>query len=150
MIIKDKVISGVIVGLLADTVKLFINYILYLFKLTPVVFWQIAATRFLDKEDIYKPIAYFIGGVADITVSALLGIVFVYMIYIVGSKYLLLKGIGFGLLVWVSIFGTLLGESVKGKIPQEPAGIIVTIIAHFFFGVSLAFFTRRFLKITRA
>lgn len=150
MIIKDKVIHGVMVGLLADTVKLFVNYILYLFKLTPVVFWQITATRFLDKEDIYKPIAYFIGAVADITVSASLGILFVYIIYTVGGKYLFLKGIGFGLLVWVTIFGTLLGESVKGKITQEPSGIIVTIIAHFFFGLSLAFFTRRLLKISRS
>lgn len=149
MIIKDKVITGVIVGLLADMVKLSVNYVLYLFKLTPVVFWQITATKFLDKDDLYKPIAYFIGGIADITVSAALGVLFVYIIHFVGSKYLFIKGVGYGFLIWVGIFGTLLGQSVKGKIPQEPAGILVTIIAHFFFGLALSFFTWKLQKLQR-
>ena len=139
--VKDLIFPGIVVGLLADAVKLTVNYILYLMNFTSVVFWQITATRFLEKADLFKPSAFFIGGVADITVSAMFGILFLYILYILGKKYLLIKGIGFGLLIWVGIFGTLLGQSVQQKIPQTTSGIVVTIVAHLFFGLSLALFT---------
>ncbi len=140
--IKGKVIRGILVGLLADTVKLAINYSLYLLGFTSVIFWQITAARFLVKEDLFTPWAYLIGGVADITVSAGLGIVFIYIIHLLGNKFLFIKGIGFGLAVWVSLFGTLLGQSVQGKIPHNASAIMVTMVAHFFFGLALAVFTR--------
>ncbi|MEW6623851.1 MAG: hypothetical protein AB1420_12120 [Bacillota bacterium] len=140
--IKDRIILGSIVGLLANVVKLTVNYLSFLLGFTPVVFWQLVATRFLQKQDLYKPSAYLIGAVADITVTMTLGVVFVYFIYIFGRKYLLIKSVGFALLVWVGLFGTLLGQSIEDKLPQQPQGIIVTIAAHFAFGIGLAAFTR--------
>lgn len=74
----------------------------------------------------------------------MLGIVFVYFIYYFGSKFIWIKGIGFGLAVWVTVFGTLLGETVQAKLPQSPAGIAVTITAHIMFGLALAGLTARF------
>jgi len=141
MIIKDKVLLGAIIGLAADTVKLTVNYLLFLFNFTPVIFWQLTASRFLDEKYLYDPVAYLIGGVADLTVSAAFGVLFVYLIQLLGRKYLLIKGIGFAMFIWVAVFGTLLGQSVAEKLPQEPAGIVVTIIAHFFYGVALSFLT---------
>jgi len=142
-LIKDYIIPGIIIGIAADLVKLLFNYIAHLLNFTPVVFWQITATRFLEKKDLFNPTAYLIGGIADIIVSATLGVIFVYFIYCLGTKYLWIKGIGFGFFVWVSMFGTLLGQSVQQKLPQDPSGILVTIVAHFFFGLALAFFTGR-------
>ncbi len=88
-------------------------------------------------------IAYFIGGVADLTATATLGVAFLYLIRYIGSDYLWLKGIGFGMLVWAGLFGTFLGQIAADKLPQEPSGILVTIAAHFTFGLALAFFTWR-------
>lgn len=139
--IRDYILPGALVGMASDAVKLTVNYIAYLLNFTQVVFWQITATRFLDKKDIFKPIAYVIGGIADLTVTALLGVIFVYFTYYFGSRYLILKGIGFGLAVWVGVFGTLLGSTVQQKLPQSPSGIMVTIVAHLFFGLALAVFT---------
>ena len=68
--------------------------------------------------------------------------VFVYVIYYFSSRNLWLKGVGFGLMVWVGLFGTLLGKIVEEKLPQEPIGIVVTIIAHFAYGLALAYFTK--------
>ncbi len=64
--IKDNILIGAKIGLLADVVKLITNYILFSFGYTKVVFWQIVATRFLQKENLYTQSAYIIGGVADI------------------------------------------------------------------------------------
>lgn len=144
--LKDKVMVGVIVGVLADAVKLIVNYLLYKLGYATVVFWQIIATRFLEKEFLSTPSAYIIGAIADITVTAALGVVFIYSIYFIGREYLIIKGIGFGLIIWVGLFGTLLGQSVHDKIPQTPSGIFVTIAAHFLFGLSLAIFTHYLYK----
>jgi len=139
---RDRIIAGAAIGILADLVKLAFNYLAFSFGFTNVVFWQIAATRFLQKGDLFGPMALLVGGVADLTTTAILGVVFLYIIDYFGTEYLWLKGAGFGMAVWVGLFGTVLGQSVQGKIPQEPSGIIVTIVAHLIFGLSLAFFTR--------
>lgn len=139
---KDKILIGALIGILADAMKLITNYILYSLGFTKVVFWQIVATRFLQKEYLNHKLAYLIGGIADLTVTSLLGVVFVYVIYLFGSKNLWAKGVGFGLVVWVTLFGTLLGQTVEAKLPQEPKGVVVTIIAHLAFGLGLAIFTK--------
>lgn len=107
-----------------------------------MVFWQIVATRFLSKEYLSTPAAYFIGGVADLTITAVLGIVFVLIIYFFGKDYIWIKGIGYAMFLWVSLFGTILGQSVQEKIPQQTSGILVTIIAHFVYGLGFALFTK--------
>ncbi|MFZ5944158.1 MAG: hypothetical protein ACOYVD_08610 [Bacillota bacterium] len=140
--IKDKILQGIAVGLLADAVKLTINFMSFLLGYTDVVFWQITASRFLAKEYLFGTPALIVGAVADITVSAGLGVAFVYFIYIFGNRDLWIKGIGFGLFVWVVLFGSLLGQSVAAKIPQNVSGIFVTIVAHFGYGFALAFFTK--------
>jgi Na+/proline symporter len=70
------------------------------------------------------------------------GVLFIYVIYFTGKENLWIKGIGFGMLVWVSIFGVLLQQLIQGKIPPEPSGILVTVVAHFIFGLSLGIFTK--------
>lgn len=139
---QDVVISGVIIGLLADAVKLLVNFLGYLFGFTNVVFWQITASKFVDKDSLFLPVAYLIGATADLIVSATLGVAFLFFIHFLGKQWLWIKGAGFGLVVWVSLFGTLLGQSVQEKLPQTPAGIMVTIFAHLSFGLTLAFFFR--------
>lgn len=143
--VKDLIIPGALIGIAADAIKLTVNYAAYLLNFTQVVFWQITATRFLDKKDLFKPVAYLIGGVADLITTSLLGIMFVYFIYYFGKRHLWLKGIGFGLFVWAGMFGTILGQSVQDKLPQSPSGIMVTIVAHLMFGLSLALLTRIFI-----
>lgn len=139
--LKDKIITGTLIGILADGFKLISNYIMYLMGLTDIVFWQIAASRFLSKEDLLKPAALFIGAIADITVTSFLGVVFILIIYFFSKDYIWIKGIGFAMFVWVSLFGTLLSLELQNKIPQKISGIIVTIIAHFIYGLGFALFT---------
>ncbi|MBS4032579.1 MAG: hypothetical protein KGZ63_14330 [Clostridiales bacterium] len=140
--LKDKIILGILVGLLADAVKLTFNFIGFRLNFTPVVFWQLISALFLEKEDVFTPAGILIGGIADIIVAGFLGVIFIYVIYFTGKENLWIKGIGFGLLVWVSLFGLLLGQLVHDKVPLEPSGILITIAAHFLYGLSLAVFTK--------
>lgn len=141
-ILEDRLITGAVIGIFANIIKLISNYIMFRLNFTTVVFWQIVATRFLSKEYLSTPAAYFIGAVADFTITAVLGVIFVLIIYFFGKDYIWLKGIGYALFLWVSLFGTILGQSVQEKIPQQPSEILVTIIAHIIYGLGFALFTK--------
>ena len=106
---------------------------------TSVIFWQIVAVRFIGEKDLSKPIALVIGGAADLVTSAALGVSFVLFILIFSRKFLFIKGLGYGLLIWAILFGAFLGQSVETDVP--PLGIIVTLIAHSIYGLSLGLFT---------
>ncbi|HHX77709.1 MAG TPA: hypothetical protein GX697_05105 [Firmicutes bacterium] len=141
--LKDKLMAAAIIGLLADVAKLITNLAGYLLNLTDVVFWQITATLFLDKENLFKPVAYIIGGTADLIVTMALGIIFLYFFDYAGHKYIYLKGLGFGMAVWVGLFGLFQKQAVQPQLPQTPSGIIVTIIAHSVYGLALAYFSNK-------
>ena len=139
--IKDKIIIGLLIGLLADAVKLTFNFLSFKLNFTPVVFWQLVSATVLEKEDVFTPLGILIGGITDIIVTMFLGVIFIYLIYLTGKENLWIKGIGFGMLVWLIFFVVVRGLLVQGKIPPDPSGILVTIGAHFLFGLSLAAFT---------
>lgn len=138
---NSPIFTGVLIGLLADAVKLGTNYLAYALGYTNVVFWQIVATNVLPKEYLFSRSAILIGAVTDLTVTALMGVIFLYVIKYTGFDFLFLKGIGFALLVWVGVLGVLLGPSVEAKLPQTPSGVLVTIIAHLAYGIALSVFT---------
>lgn len=144
--IKDKILIGASIGILADAMKLIANYILFSLGYTKVVFWQIVAALFLHKEHLYDKYAYFIGAVADAAFTSLLGVIFVYTIYFFGARNLWLKGVGFGLVVWVIVFGILVSRIAGEKLPQDPISVIVTMVAHLVFGLALAFFTKLYIS----
>ncbi|HEX2953546.1 MAG TPA: hypothetical protein VHR47_06140 [Bacillota bacterium] len=138
--IKDKIIYGATIGILADIVKLAVNYLGYLLGYSKVVFWQMTASRFLVKNDLYKPIAYLIGGLADLTIAALIGVAFIYLLRITGRDYHYIKGAGFGLILWVVLFGTVLSQSIQAKLTLSATAILVTAVAHIIYGLALSFF----------
>lgn len=142
VVVKNSpILTGVLIGLLADAIKLGVNYLAFVLGFTDVVFWQLVATNMVPQEHILTTAAVIIGAVADLTVTGLLGVLFLYFIKFSGLDFLFLKGIGFAMLVWVGLLGTILGPSIEAKLPQVPSGIFVTIVAHFVFGVALAVFT---------
>ena len=140
--VKDSLVfTGVLIGLLADVIKLGVNYLGYLLGYTDVVFWQLVATLILPRQYLLTTSATVIGAAIDVTVSSLLGVSFLFLIMYTGIDFLFLKGIGFGLLAWVGPFSILLGRLIETKLPQNSSGVIVTLFAHIAFGVALAVFT---------
>lgn len=140
--LKNKFILGILVGLLADGVKLTVNFLLFKLNLTSLVFWQLISLMLVEVKDVHMPLAIFIGAAADITVTSLLGILFIYFVYFTGKDYVWLKGIGFAMLTWVTLFGVLLAQLVNSDHSHNPTDIIVIILAHFSFGVAISFFTK--------
>lgn len=146
---RDKVVFGMTVGLLADGVKLLVNYLGYLLNFSDKVFWQIVASRFLEKHLLNRPVAYLVGGIADLAVAGFLGVAFVYLLTFTGWRFIYIKGSGFAILVWVFLFGTLLSQSQGTHGSLTPTAILLTAVAHFIYGLALAFFAGRLKKTGR-
>jgi hypothetical protein len=142
----DKVAIGAISGLMADAAKLIFNYLAFRLHFTSVVFWQIAASRFLEKNELYKPMGYFVGAVTDLTVTSIVGILFIYFLHWTSRDYIWLKGAGFGLTIWVFLLGTLLNQT-QSKLVLGPSDIIVTFIAHLIYGLFLAFAAKKLYRL---
>lgn len=143
---KDKVTIGIISGLLADAAKLVFNYLAFRLGFASVVFWQIAASRFLEKSDLYQPIAYLVGAITDLTVTAIIGALFIYFLHFTGRDYIWLKGAGFGLVIWVLVLGTLLSQS-RIKLALTSSDTVVTFIAHLIYGLTLALAAKRLYRL---
>ncbi|HHX74823.1 MAG TPA: hypothetical protein GX699_07960 [Firmicutes bacterium] len=139
--LKDKVVLGLVVGILADAVKLSVNYLAYYLGFTSVVFWQIVAGTVLSRADIFTPLGLLIGALADVVVTSILGSVFIYLLSLSGRENIWIKGAGFGMFAWINFFVFVQGVLLKGKISPEPRGILVTFVAHLCFGLALAAFT---------
>jgi hypothetical protein len=67
-------------------------------------------------------------------------------LHFTGRDYIWLKGAGFGLTVWVFLLGTLLTQS-QVKLSLTTSDIIVTFLAHFIYGLSLAFIAKILYKL---
>ena len=91
---------GVVVGLLADAVKLTANYLAFRAGLTQVIFWQLTSTYILPAEEIVQPLGILVGALVDITVSASLGVLFLYVLKY-SSEYLWPKALAMNADVWV-------------------------------------------------
>lgn len=142
IISNDFLIRGAVVGLLADAVKLLVNYIAYSLGYTQVVFLRITAAHMLQQDQLHTPAALLIGAVVDLFAAGGLGIIFLWLINrVFDKKLLVLKGFVFGMLVWLGLFG-LLATVLEQKLPQSISGILVTLVAHAVFGIALACFAR--------
>jgi len=140
--LNDMVIRGALIGLLADAVKLLVNLTAYLLGFTNVVFWRIAASYLLQASQLHSPAALIVGAVIDVITSAALGVAFVWLTnHFIGRQRLAIKGVGFGLLTWLVLLGSL-GPTLERKLPQSISGWIVTFVAHTVFGLAIAYFSR--------
>jgi hypothetical protein len=63
---------------------------------------------------------------------------FIYFLHFTGRDYIWLKGVGFSLVIWVIVLGTLLVQS-QAKLNLQSADVLVTFFAHLVYGIALAF-----------
>lgn len=80
-----------------------------------------------------------VGIVAHLAVGILLGIIFAYIIQLTSSRYIILKGFGYGLITWflLSGFGTIYKLPLFSDIPPGPA--LTTLVGALLYGLTLAF-----------
>lgn len=143
--LKDKVLFGTLVGLLANIVMDIPQYPLWKLKIIMHPLSHYAGSLFLDLNTLHHSwtgsvISFF----ADYSYSAFLGIVFIYFLEFTGKRYYLQKGLIFGAFLWLFSFGGLRSLSLVKLRQVAPGdwGIIIGI--HLLFGLALGVITHFF------
>lgn len=101
--LKNKVFVGVFAGLAATIVKDGINQILYSLKVIKIPFAQYAAGVFVGAVEAKSLPGILIGYFVDLGLSALLGIIFVFLLEKTKPAHLLFQGFLFGIALFIGI-----------------------------------------------
>lgn len=141
--LKDKVLSGSLIGVLANAVMDIPQYPLWKYKILVHPLSHYAGSLFLDLDTLHHSwIGSVVSFLADYSYSAFLGILFVYFIEFTGKRYFLSKGLLFGIFIWFFSFGGLRSLTVV-KLHQVPPGDWITIfLLHLLFGLALGMASR--------
>lgn len=134
---KDRLVAGAIAGAIAGIIQDIYGSAAKALKLTDRTFDEFSEVVLASR--VYPGILGFIVGVlAHIAVATMLGIIFVYIIKITSSRYLFLKGAGFGFIAWflLSGFGTIYKLPLFEDIPPGPA--LTTLGGAILYGLVLA------------
>ncbi|NLX92036.1 MAG: hypothetical protein GXZ07_10740 [Firmicutes bacterium] len=140
--IKDRIIHGIITGIIAGTPDTIINALEYRAGLTDVSYSQLGANVFLPTERINNKYARTTGLLANYAMLSISGILFTYLLSATGRDKALLKGIGFGILTWLTVYG--MGAKVGLKVkPRKPLAPLLSFFDHVIFGSLLGLIAPR-------
>lgn len=132
---KDKYSMGIVVGLIANTVRTAFNYLAYYFGVTKYIPFEIAAATFLPKFKINSFFGLIIGIFADYGVAAFFAITITYLLHYTGRDYMWLKGISISLLYWLLLFGMGLQFGLSRINPADIATNLTFLANHILLGI---------------
>lgn len=140
--ISDRIIHGMITGIIAGTPDTIINALEHRAGLTDVSYSQLGANVFLPTEKVNNKYAGAVGLLANYTMLSVTGILFTYLLSATGRDKALLKGIGFGIFTWLTVYG--MGAKVGLKIKtRKPLTPLLSFFDHVIFGSLLGFIAPR-------
>lgn len=147
MTINDRLTQGFISGLLAGIILNITDFISYFLNIVEITYLDWAGTILFgyQPESVYE---YILSLVAQILFSGILGILFAYIIPFIKSKNIFFKGLLFGLSVWFLIYAAGVVFDIQGLVIMHPDTVFSDIITVSIYGISLAYFFNRFIKIT--
>ena len=139
--IKDPIVLGMLCGASGNGVKMIGNlFNRYILKKSDTTYIEIASGLFMNKKEREKPVGKIVGFLADFTLGSALGVPLVYLLKYTGKDYAALKGLAYGHLAWVTMYGTIgrtLGTS-KGVFPLNADTNLSAFINHSWYGLVTA------------
>jgi hypothetical protein len=142
--IKNKVYLGAFAGLAAAVVKDGIDQILNSLKIIKILFAHYAAGVFIGAMETKLWLGVAVGYLIDFGLSALLGIIFVFLLEKTKPTHLLFQGFLFGVAMFICIYGALLSFGIS-SVRERPLGdVILMIFIHIIYGLALGLFVLKF------
>lgn len=133
MRIKDRILLGVISGLVGAIPGRLLNSIEYDLGYVDSKYGQMAASQFINKKKINTPLGKLLGSAANGILAATTGVAVTYTLSATGRDRAVLKGIGVASLYWVLLYAisTRLGKTAKHIKPASP---LLSLVDHLIFG----------------
>ncbi len=145
--LKDKVLFGALIGILANIVMDIPQYPLWKLKIIMHPLSHYAGSLFIDANTLHhslfgSAVSFF----ADYSYSAFLGIFFIYFLEFTGKRYFFLKGLLFGAFIWLFSFGGLRSLAMVKLRQVVPGDWGIIFLLHLLFGLALGVLARFFEK----
>ena len=135
---KDRLVAGGLAGMIAGFIQYAYGLITEAIGITDRAFGQFS--EIVLSSRIYTGVLGFvIGLLAHLAVTIMFGVLFAYLIEKSSSRYYLLKGAGYGLVLWflLSGFGTVARLPLFEDIP--PLAALDILIGSLLYGVTLGY-----------
>lgn len=141
--IKDRILLGILAGVICGIPGRVTNAIQYNKKLTDVKYGQMSANLFLPSSKVNTTEGRIVSSLVNNTMISITGILTTYVLSITGRDKAIVKGMGVVTSMWVAIYGLTarLGLSIKSK---KPLGPILSYIDHAIFGALCGLFVSKF------
>lgn len=144
--LNDDLTIAVTSAILATLIKNCFSLLLWAFKIKQYLYWQLAASLFLENTNLQTIKSLMIGFLVDLAVAALLGIIFFYSLRITGRNHAYLKAIFAGLFIWVGITGLTTRIGISGIDFNSHSTIFSFLVTDLLFAQLLTFFILYFGK----
>lgn len=150
MTIRDRDTVGALAGIGAVLVRDGYSFAAKQIGLAKFYFWQNAGGFFMGKDQVKTALGSIVGGLADITMGAILGVVFVLFLRLGRDRNIILKGCGFGLGAWLLLFGLLMHTlpETRNVVSKDALSVLSNFIGHTIFGLTLGLLASRLLRAT--
>ncbi|WP_214659145.1 DUF1440 domain-containing protein [Candidatus Formimonas warabiya] len=119
---KDRLIAGGLAGIAGAIIQITYGIITEALGITDRSFDEFAKVLIMFKP--YKGLlASVVGAISHICIGLVFGVIFAYLILITSSRFLMIKGIGYGAVLWMLLlgFGTIFELPDFKDIPPQPA-----------------------------
>ena len=135
---KDRLVAGGLSGAIAGLVQYAYGLLALNLGLTDRIFGQFSDVIFAGR--VYTgTLGFVLSVLTHLAVTIPLGILFAYIIALTSSRYLLIKSVGFGFLLWffLSGFGAILRLPLFIDMPEQPA--LVILVGAVIYGIVLGY-----------
>lgn len=141
--INDRIILGTISGIISSATLQIIDAILYRLRITDLPFVYLASKVFLTKKKTKTTTGIVTSSIVNFANSGFISTLITYILSLTGKDRALIKGAGFGILMWIFIAGLLsnLGLNIKSKRPLTP---LVNLGEHILFGTLCGYLITKF------
>lgn len=150
MTVRDRDTLGALAGIGAILVRDIWSFFAKQIGFAKFYVWQNAAGLFMQKSQIKTVLGAISGLLADIVMGALIGVLFVRFLKMGQDRNPVLKGWGFGLGLWLLLFGLLMHSlpTATAVAPRDAKSVLSAFIGHSIFGLVLGLLSPWLLRVT--
>jgi len=127
--IKDRILLGIVSGLMAGTPAKFINAFEHRKGLTDMHYNRIAVNLFTKKNTAHSSAGKTLAAITTHATSGTFGVLLSYILSFTGRDHAAIKGAGLGVFTWVLVNGLIAGQVLKEK-NKTAASPILSFLDH--------------------
>jgi hypothetical protein len=141
--VKDRFVNGFIAGFIGGLAMSTLNFIsFYILGISELLYLDWASVLIFGHRSA-TPLEAVIGQAGQLFFSAMVGILFAYLLPLTTSRYYLFKGWVYGLVVWFGAYAATTLFKVTPLMPIKPDTVMSNMVTASVYGLVLAEILRR-------